>query len=177
MDVTAIRHENLRRLIEEIRARNPRWLQKDIASALGMSASYLSQLVAGKKMGDEVARKIEVERHLTHGWMDQLQVTRNGLGENPPPAYGSRPLRIDPETIAAALRLIRLSFLNMGLEIDQEENGYPLAIAYDFLTERNERTVTADNLLEFKPRLERLKGGWNAAEPQDGNRRSRTGTS
>lgn len=175
MDVTAIRHENLRLLVDEIRKRNPRWLQKDIASALGMSASYLSQLVAGKKMGDEVARKIEAERHLAHGWMDQLQGAARGIAEVRP-EYVSRPLRIDPETIAAALRLIRLSFLNMGLEIDQEENGYPLAIAYDFLAERNEKAVTADNLLEFKPRLERLKGGWNAAEPQDGNRRSRTGT-
>lgn len=175
MDITAIRHENLLLLIKEIRARNPRWLQKDIASALGMSASYLSQLVAGKKMGDEVARKIETERHLGHGWMDQRQAVPRGVAEEPAD-YPSRPLRIDPETIAAALRLIRLSFLNMGLEIDQEENGYPLAIAYDFLTERNERAVTADNLLEFKPRLEHLKEGRNAAEPQDGNRRSRTGT-
>jgi len=177
MDVAAIRHENLRLLIQEIRQRNPRWLQKDIASALGMSASYLSQLVGGKKMGDDVARKIEAERHLAHGWMDRLQATPRGVGESDAPPYLSRPLRIDPETIAAALRLIRLSFLNMGLEIDQEENGYPLAIAYDFLTERNEKGVTADNLLEFKPRLEHLKGGRNAArEAQDGDRRTRTGT-
>ena len=174
MDVTAIRHQNLIRLVEELKARHPGWMQKDIAAELGLGASFLSQLVRGKKMGDDVARKIEAARYLAHGWMDRLHTTP-GVAESVD-GSASRPLRIDPETIAAALRLIRLSFLNMGLEIDQEENGYPLAIAYDFLTERNEKAVTADNLLEFKPRLERLKGGRHAAEAQDRNRRSGTGT-
>lgn len=176
MDVFAIRYENLRLLVHELRRRHPTWLQRDVATALDVSPSYLSQLTAGKKMGDEVARKIEVARNLPHGWMDVLQTEPSRVGELPPPYVTSRPLRIDPETIAAALRLVRLSFLNLELEIDQEENGLPLAEAYDFLMDRNEHEVTPDNLLEFKPRLTKVLGENHAEREAAGNRGSRAGT-
>lgn len=175
MDVTAIRYQNLRLLVHEIRKRHPRWLQKDIAAALGISASYLSQLTSGKKMGDDVARKIEAARHLKHGWMDTLQATPTHVRESDG-EYPSRPLRIDPETIAAALRLVRLSFLNLELEIDQEENGLPLAEAYDYLMDRNEHEVTPDNLLEFKPRLTKVLGENHAEREAARDRGSRAGT-
>lgn len=175
MDIADIRFENLRMLVHEIRKRNPRWKQRDVAAALGMSASYLSQLTGGKKMGDDVARKIEDARHLQHGWMDALQTTPHRVEERTP-SYLSRPLRIDPDTIAAALQLVRLSFLNMDLEINQEENGAPLAFAYDFLMDRNEKAVTPTNLLEFKPRLEQMGGKRSAPTTEDADRGSRAGT-
>lgn len=157
MDVFDIRTENLRLVVHEITKRRPGRLQKDLAGDLGLSPSYLSQLMTGKKMGEDVARKIESSRHLAHGWMDHRQAVP--AVKDPHAIYGSHSMRIDPDTIAAALQLVRLSFLNLGLEIDQEENGGPLALAYDFLSERQERNVNVDNLLEFKPRLQRLMGG------------------
>lgn len=77
------------------------------------------------------------------------------VNELPPPDYVSHVLRIDPETIAAALKLVRLAFKNLGLEIDQEENGEPLAYAYQYLLDRREQTVTAENVVDFSDRLKR----------------------
>jgi transcriptional regulator with XRE-family HTH domain len=175
MDVFDIRTENLRLLVHEIVRRRPGRKQKDLATDLGMSPSYLSQLMTGKKMGEDVARKIEAARHLEHGWMDHRQAVPRVAEDRP--AYGSQPLRIDPETIAAALQLVRLSFLNLSLEINQEENGTPLALAYDFLIERGERAISVDNLLEFKPRVMALTGtdDGNTGTAGDRTARSLTG--
>jgi hypothetical protein len=49
-----------------------------------------------------------------------------------------------------------LSLLNLSIEINQEENGLPLAAAYDFLLQRQERQVTGENVVAFKPILEKL---------------------
>lgn len=176
MDVTAIRRANLHFLVDEIRRRHPSWLQRDIADALGLSASFLSQLSRDKRMGDDVARKIEATRNLQHGWMDTLQGGAKVRDNGPSSPYVSRPLRIDPDTIAAALRLVRLSFQNLDLEIDQEENGFPLAEAYDYLMDRDEHDVTPDNLLEFKPRLTKILGESHAQREAAGDRGSRSGT-
>ena len=161
MDVAAIRLANLKHLIDLLEKQPPAGrLRKDIAVDLDLSGSFLSQLVGGKKMGDDVARKIEQARRLPHGWMDQPQWPDGTHVQDADalPYGASHPLRIDPDTIAAAIKLVRLSFLNLGLEIDQEENGTPLVAAYEFLLARQERTVTAENLVAFKPRLEqRLK--------------------
>lgn len=180
MDVTATRKANFRQLIAEIAARHPGWREKDVALALNLSPAYYTQLKSTrveKKIGDDTARNIERAYNLPHGWMDVPRgLPASGLAEDTADYAVSRPLRIDPETIAAALQLVRQSFENLGLEIDQEANGLPLALAYDFLIERSERDVTVTNLLEFKPRLERLRGGSHAGQAQDRDRGSRTGT-
>ena len=155
MDVNATRHANLKALTDQLLERHS---QKQAALELGMGASYLSQLLAGKKMGDATARKIESARGLPHGWMDQRHDQR--VGESAPTyAGGSQQLRLDPDTISAALRLVRLAFFNLDLEIDQEENGVPLAFAYEYLMRRGEHAVTPDNVIDFSKKLvERLRG-------------------
>lgn len=156
MDVFDTRWANLTWLSEQGMAA-PSRLKKDMATALDMSASYLSQLLGKKRMGEDVARKIEQRLGLPHGWMDMP----HGLENETPtvrenfPAYQSQALRIDPETIAAALKLVRLAFLNRKLEIDQEENGEPLAYAYEYLLRRQERAVTAENVIDFSDWIER----------------------
>lgn len=172
MDVFTIRHANLQLLVQQIRDRHIGRRQKDVAADLDMSASFLSQLLSGKRLGDDVARKIESTCKLTHGWMD-LPHQGNRVGESSALYSVSQSVRIDPDTIAAALQLVRLSFLNLGLEIDQEENGEPLAAAYEFLMARKEHAVTASNLLEFKPRIVKLMGEGNEPMEQEGNRTSR----
>lgn len=73
MDISRIRHSNLHWLLKELESRGIT-RAKDQALALGpMSASFLSQLKGGKKMGDEVARKLEAATRKDHGWMDRPQ--------------------------------------------------------------------------------------------------------
>ncbi|UPG86825.1 S24 family peptidase [Luteibacter aegosomatis] len=73
MDISRIRHINLHWLLKELEARGIT-RAKDQALALGpMSASFLSQLKGGKKMGDDVARKLEAATGKGHGWMDRPQ--------------------------------------------------------------------------------------------------------
>jgi hypothetical protein len=75
MDVVEIRHRNLLALLNELDGRGAT-RAKDQAQRLGgMSPSFLSQLKGGKKMGDDVARKIETSVSKPHGWMDQPQWT------------------------------------------------------------------------------------------------------
>ena len=158
MDVLAIRRHNLELLVAQLRADGG--TQKDAALALDLSPSYLSQLIGGKKMGDDVARKVEVAQKLPHGWMDHLQ---NGdpshIRDQRSTTYGlSHRLRIEPEIIASAIKLVRLSFKNLKLEFDNEQDGVPLAFAYEYLLDREQRLVTAENLVDFSEKLaERLR--------------------
>lgn len=180
MDVYATRLENLHRLVHRMQERNPELRKKHIALQLDMSPSFLSQLLGGKRMGDDVARKIELAAKLPHGAMDHP--IGLDVDATPPTAVlidgRSKRLsawQIDPDTISAALQLVRLSFLNLGLEIDQEQNGEPLAAAYAFLMERREQAVTANNLIEFKPRLMKmLKEGEQANVGTAGDRATGT---
>jgi transcriptional regulator with XRE-family HTH domain len=137
---------------------------KPAAEKAGITPSALYQLEDGttKSLRAETAQKLagiypryRIEWLVTgEGPKFSDRVNESGATYEP-----SHLLRIDPETIAAAIKLVRLSFLNLGLEIDQEVNGLPLAYAYQFLLQRQERTVTAENVVAFRPMLEqRLKG-------------------
>lgn len=156
MDVFDIRRANLEALVQALEAKGLR--RGEAATQLNLGASHMSQMLGGKKMGEEVARKIEDARKLAHGWMDQIHDTvsyRSAVAENSTPYYASQHLRIDPETIAAALKLVRLSFLNLSKVIDQEVNGLPLAFAYEYLIQRQENAVTAENVIDFSARLQK----------------------
>ena len=160
MDVSATRLANLRTLVRDLTARGR--TKKLAAVDLDMSASYLSQLLGGKKMGDDVARKLEAAQGLPYGWMDQAH---SSLNEPEAPNSVSQPLRIDPETIAAALRLIRLTYQNLqkvGLVVEDpnnEEDGTAVAFAYEYLFRRGQKAVTVDNVIDFSEILaNRLRG-------------------
>ncbi len=154
MDVTSTRQRNLRTLVEGLSANLG--TQKAVAIRLDMAPSYLNQLLGGKKMGDDVARKIERQAELSHGWMD---VAHDAPGVATPQSGPSHSLRIDPEIIASALRLLRLTFANLGIDdFDNEQDGTPLAYAYEYLLKRGELMVTPDNLIDFSKALaERLR--------------------
>lgn len=152
MDVTSTRHRNFRALVDRLSA--ALGTQKAVAIHLDMAPSYLNQLLGGKKMGDDVARKVERQGQLTHGWMD---VSHDSDPVEASPA--SQPLRIDPDIIASAIRLLRLTFANLDIyDFDSEQDGTPLAYAYEYLLRRGEVSVTPDNLIDFSKALaERLK--------------------
>ncbi|MFC3659012.1 hypothetical protein [Luteimonas notoginsengisoli] len=166
MDVTAIRSTNLQALVADLTrgGRNKR----DAALALGMSGSYLSQLLGGKPMGNDVARKIEEAARLGHGWMDREHAA-TGVRDGTPPTY--QVLRMDPETIAAAISLVRHTFALLELEHDNEDDGTPLAFAYEYLMERQEQQVTPDNLIDFSKRLAQKLRGNDENAAQGGNDR------
>jgi hypothetical protein len=155
MDVSQTRNANLKELVDFLTQGGR--TQKSAAIALNLSPSFLNQLLGGKRMGDDVARKIEQTQGLAHGMMDSPIYHKRGTGvADRHSNYISHHPRIDPETIAAAIKLVRLSLLNLSIEINQEENGLPLAAAYDFLLQRQERQVTGENVVAFKPILEKL---------------------
>lgn len=150
MDVTTTRLRNFRALVDRLSA--DLGTQKAVAIHLDMAPSYLNQLLGGKKMGDDVARKVERQGQLAHGWMD---VSHEDAGTSAP----SHSLRIDPDMIASAIRLLRLTFANLDIyDFDSEQDGTPLAYAYEYLLRRGEATVTPDNLIDFSKALaDRLK--------------------
>lgn len=172
MDINDTRLANLQALVQGLTTQGR--TKKLAAVDLDMSASFLSQLLGGKKMGDDVARKLEVAQGLPYGWMDQPHTSVNEPGV----AYSdSHPLRIDPETIAAALKLIRLTYQNLqkvGLVVDDpdnEEDGTSVAHAYEYLFRRGQKSVTVDNVIDFSEILaNKLRG------KHDDERRDETST-
>ncbi|BBH11742.1 hypothetical protein ACUXVY_12710 [Chromobacterium haemolyticum] len=67
LDVFAIRRLNLEKLLAG------RGAAARIAANTGSSASYISTLKsADRRMGDDIARRIEDSERLPHGWLDQI---------------------------------------------------------------------------------------------------------
>ena len=85
MDIKDIRRANLRYL--QNRAIRDGISKADFAEKVGTSASTLSQILGGKavrNLGDDLARKIESNLELSHGWMDQQHpelIDAEDLGE------------------------------------------------------------------------------------------------
>lgn len=115
MDAKAIRLYNLKRLIAEAGG------QKKLAQRCGVSPAYLSQIISlrtPRKMGDNVARRLERGMDKPHGWMDVLleyaprhgvmggyAMPRPGGGfmrevDSPSAIYGSGQLQPGPTVVA-----------------------------------------------------------------------------
>ena len=174
LDIYGIRKANLLALSEGLKLQNASLREKDVALALDLGPAHFSQMKGDKPMGDDVARKVEAARKLPFGWMDNVHEDTASHVRDTPLDWPSHSLRIDPETISAALKLIRLAFLQRDQEIDSEVNGEPLAYAYEFLLMRNEHTVTPENVVEFSRALNRRQAG-STDEAQTGDNRSAGG--
>ena len=74
MDIREIRHRNFQFVITKLE-RSGITKRRDQGARLGgfLSASYVSQLLAGKYIGDDVARKICYALGQPSGWLDQPQ--------------------------------------------------------------------------------------------------------
>ena len=74
MDISEIRHRNFQFVITTLE-RSGIIKRRDQGARLGgfLSASYVSQLLAGKYIGDDVARKICYALGQPSGWLDQPQ--------------------------------------------------------------------------------------------------------
>jgi len=77
MDIRAIRHHNLTRLVREAGG------QKRLAERAGVSAAYVSQVLSCKvnrNVGHSMARRLESGMNKPYGWMDVLPEADAGAG-------------------------------------------------------------------------------------------------
>jgi hypothetical protein len=143
MDVTEIRHRNLQLLTGQLIAKGKN--KQQAAVDLDLSRSFHSQLMGGKKMGDDVARKIEVAQGLPRGWMDVLQPASGSLriGESATVSYlPSQPAGRALETMALAAEVTRFWIDLHGLQGTVEDHIPLLALAHELVLEsRGEATV------------------------------------
>lgn len=76
MDIKEIRRRNLQALLEEFLFRKPKAGKAGFAEEIGIPPSQLSQLTSEREIrniGDVMARRIESNLGLRHGWMDAQQ--------------------------------------------------------------------------------------------------------
>lgn len=169
MDIFAIRLQNFRALVEAMQApqgsRGKRKSQRAVALALDMSPSYLSQLVKGKKMGEDVARKVEKLRSLNHGALDRLPASGSATGV----VSVSQKTGLDPRIIASSIKFLRQTFAANGKEFDPERDADLIAELYAVLADP-EGAVDPTNLIDFGRRLaeRRVFGSGERDGKQDG---------
>lgn len=117
MDIFEIRHRNLLAILEALEARGVT-KNKDQAQQIGaLGASYLSQLKAGKKLGEDTARKIEAATRRPNGWMDQPQWKD---AHQPALSSHSQPVRLDPVMLSQTYKAL--------LTLDPEAD-HPISLA------------------------------------------------
>ncbi|WHL17661.1 S24 family peptidase [Stenotrophomonas acidaminiphila] len=98
MDIGEIRHRNFQALIASLERAGATTRAAQGARLGGfLSASYVSQLLGGKYMGDEVARKISEALGHERGWMDRPQWPDEGAASIPisPIATNEGYVRVD----------------------------------------------------------------------------------
>jgi len=178
MDVISTRHLNFRALVD---ARTSdatpgrRMRKKDVAISFDLAPSYLSQLYGGKKIGDDVARKLELVIGLPRGWMDVLHdgsVDASAISKvsDATATYpASRSLRPTAATLAAAITLTSHACSNLDLPFDPtgEEDAGLVLLAIDYLQAREESAVTVSNVVDFTQRLRQKIRGMSSENGTD----------
>lgn len=152
----AKRWEDLSMDIKDIRRTNLRYQQNlairsgiskaDFAEKVGTSASTISQILGDKavrNLGDELARKIEQNLGLLHGWLDQfhpeLEEAENQgeakiVGEIEP--WDSDTSLDDDEVEIPFLKEVQLA-AGTGSSFREDHNGYKLRFAKSTLRKLN----------------------------------------
>ncbi len=102
MDIREIRSRNFRHLVDALEEKGIKG-RRDQGAQLGgfLSPSYVSQLLGGKYIGDDVAKKISQALGKDHGWMDRPQWSEDGEAsvspipenETPPAMFASTCLK------------------------------------------------------------------------------------
>ncbi|HHA2747831.1 TPA: hypothetical protein ACOEQV_000199 [Stenotrophomonas maltophilia] len=72
-----------------------------------------------------------------------------------PRAAQSQPVQLDAPTLAASYQLVRLACLALGSPFDPEDasDASIVILAHSYLTARQEKTVTPDNVVDFTAHL------------------------
>ena len=171
MDVISTRRTNFRALVDariQPVSAGSKVTKKDVAISFDLAPSFLSQLYGGKKMGDEVARKLEVTIGLPHGWMDVSHDTTQAetpqifrVSDTSTPYLPSHALRPTAATLASAIALTSHACSNLDLPFDPTDvdDADLVLLAVDYLQARDESTVTVSNVVDFTQRLrQKIRG-------------------
>ncbi len=144
MDIKDIRRANLRH--QQNLAIRSGLSKADFAEKVGTSASTISQILgdrAVRNLGDELARKIEANLELTHGWLDQVHPEIENelnhaeariIGDIEP--WDSKTDLDDDEVEIPFLKEIQLA-AGTGSAFREDHNGYKLRFAKSTLRKLN----------------------------------------
>lgn len=154
-----VKYQHIQQLID-IPTRSPRYLPA-LAKAFGLTVEQFLNVSDNGIAPPQV-------RDLT---------TSNG-GRSSAPRSQSQSLQLDASTLATSYQLVRLACIALDEHFDPEQPGDAelVLLAYNYLTSRDERTVTANNVVDFTARLRKqtaTKGGMD--EGQRSTRRTSTG--
>lgn len=139
---------------------------KPAADKAGITPSALYQLEDGttKSLSGNTAHKLGlIYPDFRIEWLISGSGPRRRSGlsvrEDLASYNASHSLRMDPSTISAALKLLRLTLENLNLVFDNEADGTPLAYAYEYLATHQEQAVTPENVVDFSKFLDaKLRG-------------------
>lgn len=126
----------------------------------------VSQWLGGKNIGDKLARHVEAKLGKPVGWLDTPQWEYDE-GLTTSSRSGSQPGRLDPSTIADAMKLLR--FLDELLPKPAPAELFPqrLAIAYE-VVEAEGASVTDSNIVHI---AKFLAARLRSLETSDGDKR------
>lgn len=144
MDIKDIRRKNLRD--QQLKAIKAGLSKADFAEQCGTSASTISQILgdkAGRNLGDDLARKIEKNLGLKHGWLD-LQHNETPINSVSHEAqiigdiipWDSRTPLYDDEVEIPFLKEIKIS-AGSGCLFQEDHNGYKLRFSKSTLRRLN----------------------------------------
>jgi hypothetical protein len=117
MDVRQARTENLETLLRRYPS------LRVFAERTELASSHVSQMKNGvRRMGDEVARRIEAQLGLPHGWMDHPHGTEDDtpVATTIPSSLDQRLLQTSPRARRALEQIVRAAEEGRLSEIDLE---------------------------------------------------------
>jgi hypothetical protein len=126
MDINEIRHMNVRALIRKMeeaegktgdRAGGLTMLAAKLDKSTGQVAHFASDKPI-KKIGDQIAREIEVALGLERGWMDWLHSDDGAAVQSQ-----SHPLRLNPVMLSEVHRVLRELSTDAGKSFDIERES------------------------------------------------------
>jgi transcriptional regulator with XRE-family HTH domain len=118
----------------------------------GTSKQYVSQLEKGanKVPSGQMLSAWSLKFGVDIQWLITGKGARSASVVREPSAeYESHAVQIDPEILAAAIKLIRLTFRHLEVAHDPEEDGVPTALAYQYLLARQQKSVSVSNVVDF----------------------------
>lgn len=142
MDIKDIRRKNLR--YQQNLAIKQGLSKADFADRVGSSASTISQILgvnAVRNLGDELARKVEEQLGLAHGWLDQQHPETDNeseeariIGDIEP--WDSNTSLDDDEVEVPFLKEVQLA-AGTGCAFREDHNGFKLRFAKSTLRKLN----------------------------------------
>lgn len=106
MDINEIRRTNLLHIAKNV-AKN----KQTLAEKIETSPSYLSQMISESNkanVGDDIARRVEREYDLGHGWMDRTHDPAENSIEDQRKEYASLESQLTEDERANMIELMRL---------------------------------------------------------------------